>query len=125
MSVTYSVEVRNDRLQAVIDNIDAGAGGGLLRIGTSGMSTVLATITLNKPCATIAAGVLTFSGLPLSDLADADGTAAEAEITDSAGTVVISGLTVGTSGADLIIAGTAVIATGDTVTLLTGTITGN
>lgn len=125
MSVTYNTDVINDRLQVVIDAIDAGVGSGILQIGTAGMALVLATIVLSDPCATIAGGVLTFSNLPLTDAAaDATGTAAEAQITDSVGTVVISGLTVGTAGTDLIISTTS-IASGDSVSLLSATITGN
>ena len=125
MTVTYSTAVKNDRLQVVVDAIDAGASNGRLQIGTSGMASVLATILLADPCGTVASGVLTFSGLPRTDsFADVSGTAAEAQITDSDGTVVVSGLTVGTASADVVISTTS-ISIGDVVSLLTAAITGN
>ena len=125
LSVTYNVNVRNSRLTAVVNAIDAGASNGVLTIGTTGMATVLATILLAKPSATVSGGVLTFSGLPRTDAAaDNSGTAAAAQIADSNGTVVVSGLTVGTSGADIIIS-SVTITLGDIVSLVTATITGN
>lgn len=124
MAVTYSTAVKTARMQAVIDQIDAGAGAGTLEIGTTGMGTVLAVLTLADPSGTASAGVLTFDFDPdISDTsANATGTAAEARIKDSNGTVVISGLTVGTSGTDIVLDSTS-ITTGQTVTLTTGTIT--
>ena len=123
MALTYATDVRNDRMQAVVDQIDAGAGAGTLEIGTTGMASVLATITLNDPSGTVAAGVLTLSGTPLSDAsADATGTAAEARIRDSDSNDVITGLTVGTSGTDIILDSVS-ITTGQQVTITSGTIT--
>lgn len=125
MSVTYNTNVLNSRLQVVLSAIDAGAGNGILTIGTAGMAVILATIILAKPCGTVATGVLTFLGVPLTDsYADSTGTAAAAQVTDSTGTVVISGLTVGTAGTDMIISSTTVTQ-GDIVSLTAGTITGN
>jgi len=124
MAVTYSTAVKTARMTAVRDQIDGGAGAGILKIYTTGLGTLLAQIALADPCGTVASGVLTFSGLPKSDTsADGTGTAAEATITDSTGTVCISGLTVGTSGTDIIIDNTSII-TGQTVNLIaTSTIT--
>ncbi len=124
MAVVYNVTVRNNRLQQVINAIDAGVGNGLLKLTTSG-SLVLATIVLNKPCATISSGIMTFSGTPLTDAAaDATGTAALGIITDSAATTVVSGLTVGLAGTDIIIDSVS-IAINDVVTFLSGVVTGN
>lgn len=123
MPVTYNTATRNARLTAVRDQIDAGAGAGVLQIGTTGMATVLAEITLADPCATISAGVLTFSGFPRSDTsANASGTAAAARIRDSNGVDVITGLTVGTSGADINL-DTTTIAAGQQVQITSATIT--
>lgn len=123
MAVTYSTAAKTARMQAVIDQIDAGASPGKLKIRDAG-NVVLATFTLADPCGTAAAGVLTFDFDPdISDAsADATGTAANAIITDSADTTVISGLTVGTSGTDVILDSTS-ITTGQTVTVTVGTIT--
>ena len=123
MAVTYSTAAKNARLDAVATLIDAGTAG-LLRIRDSG-NTVLATFTLADPCAAAAAsGILTFDFDPdISDTsADASGTAANAIITDSADTTVISGLTVGLSAADIILDSLSITA-GQTVTLATATIT--
>ena len=125
MSIVYSNTVKADRLQKVIDNVDAAASFGTLVIGTSALSGatgVLATITMPKPCATKTGGVLTIAGVPLSVAAAATGTAAKAELRDSDGVVIASGLTVGTSGTDIIINAVAV-SSGQTVQLNSGTIT--
>jgi hypothetical protein len=112
-------------MTAVLTAIDAGAGPGTLVIGTSALSGatgVLATIPLADPSASVAAGVLTLLGMPKSAAAVAAGTAAKAEIRDSNGTVVVSGLTVGTSATDIIINSVA-ISVGQTIQINSGTIT--
>lgn len=127
MAVIYSTAAKNARLNAVATVIDSGSGAGVLQIGTAAMGTVLATITLSKPCASSASGgVLTFSGFPKSAIAAATGTAALARIRDSAGNDVITGLTVGAtgSGADIILDTTS-IDTSETVTLNSATLTAN
>lgn len=124
MTVNYNTNVINSRLQVVLAAIDAGAGNGILNIGTASMGVVLANIVLAKPCGSVAARILTFLGVPLTDAyAQNAGTAAAAEVTDSTGTVIISGLTVGTAGTDMIISSTT-ITQGDIVSLTAGTITG-
>lgn len=124
MAVTYSTACKTARMNAVVTQIDAGAGPGTLEIGTTGMASVLAVLTLADPCGTVSGDVLTFDFDPdISDTsADNSGTAAEARIKDSNGTVIISGLTVGTSAADIILDSVSITA-GQTVTLTTGTIT--
>lgn len=123
MSVNYSTTVKNNRLNAVRDAIDGGAGPGYIEIGTAGMALVLATILLNDPCAPNAAGgVLTFT-MPQSDAsADNSGTAAEARIRDSNATDIVTGLTVGTSGTDIVLDNTSINAT-QQVTINSATIT--
>jgi hypothetical protein len=122
MPVVYSTTVKNTRLTAVRDAIDGGSSNGTLEIGTTSMGTVLAVIPLADPCGSVSSGVLTFS-MPQSDTnADASGTAAEARIKDSSGTVIVSGLTVGTSGANINLSSVGITA-GDTVTLSSATIT--
>lgn len=123
MSVTYSTATKSARMTAVVNQIDAGAAAGVLQIGTTGMATVLAEITLNDPCGTVTNGVLTFSGFPKSDTsANATGTAAAARIRDSNGVDIITTLTVGTSATDIILDNTS-INTGQTVTINSATIT--
>lgn len=123
MAVTYSTAMKTVRMQAVVDDIDAGAGAGTLEIGTTGMATVLATFQLVEPCGTVSGDTLTFDMDPdISDTsADATGTAAAAQIKDGGGVAVITGLTVGTSGTDIILDSVSITA-GQTVTLATGTI---
>lgn len=123
MAVTYTNAVKTARMTAVRDQIDLGAGAGVLQIGTTGMATVLAEFTLNDPSGTISNGVLTLSGFPKSDTsANATGTAAAARIRDSNATDVVTGLTVGTSAADIILDSVS-ITSGQTVTLNSATIT--
>lgn len=124
MAVTYSTAAKTARMQAVIDQIDAGTPPGTLEIGTTGMASVLATFTLANPSGTAAAGVLTLDFDPdISDTsADNTGTAAEARIKNQAGTAIITGLTVGTGSEDIVLDSVSITA-GQTVTLTTGTIT--
>jgi hypothetical protein len=123
MAVTYSTAVKNARLLAVRDSIDAGAGAGVLQIGTTGMAQILAEITLADPSATATNGILTFSGFPRSDTsANNTGTAAAARIRDSNGVDIITGLTVGTSNADIVLDNTS-INSGQVITINSATIT--
>lgn len=125
MAVTYSTAAKNARLDAVIALIDGGTASpinGRLEIGTTGMGTVLATITLAVPCGSAAAGVLTFT-MPQSDAsADDTGTAAAAQILDADGTAVITGLTVGVGSEDIVL-DSASITAGQTVTINSAAIT--
>ena len=121
MAVTYTTAVKNARLEAVVSQIGT---AGVLEIGTTGMASVLATISLSNPAGTATSGVLTFSGFPKSDTtADNSGTAAAARIrTGTGGTDIITGLTVGTSGSDINLDSTSITA-GQTVTINSATIT--
>jgi hypothetical protein len=121
MAVTYTVAVKNARLNAVTTAIGT---TGVLEIGTTGMATVLATIPLANPAAPGAAsGILTFT-MPQSDTsADASGTAAAARIrTATGGTDIVTGLTVGISASDIVLDSVSVTA-GQTITINSATIT--
>jgi hypothetical protein len=133
MSVTYAATLKTNRMQLVADLIASKtaasstgtATAGFLVIGTSALSGatgVLATITLSATPGTVSGSVFTLSGTPLSATATGTGTAALAEFRNTAGTVIVSGLTVGTSGTDITINATA-ISTGQTVQITSGTIT--
>jgi hypothetical protein len=124
MAVTYATDVKQSRMEAVIAQIDAGAGPGVLQIGTAAMGTVLAEFTLADPCGSASGAVLTLDFDPdISDTsANASGTAAAARIRDSDANDVITGLTVGTSGTDIILDSVSITA-GQTVTITLGTIT--
>lgn len=124
MAVVYATALKTARLNEVIAAIDAGTGPGKLKIGTTGMASVLATLILADPCGTASGDTLTFDFDPdISDTsADATGTAAAAVITDSDDNVIVSGLTVGLSAADIILDSLSITA-GQTVTIAAGTIT--
>jgi len=124
MSITYTVALKNTRLDAVTTAISA---SGFIQIGTAGMATVLATIPLAATSAPAAAGgVLTFT-MPQSDTgADATGTAAAAQIVNSALAAVVTGLTVGLSNlvpAPDVVLDSLSITAGQTVTLNSAAIT--
>jgi hypothetical protein len=127
MGVIYAAALRTTRMTAVVTAIDVGTAG-KLKIGTTGMASVLATLTLADPCGTVSGDVLTFDFDPdISDTsADNTGTAAAATITDSSDNVIVSGLTVGLSGsgANIILDNTSIVA-GQTVTITAGTLTHN
>ena len=121
MAVTYTTAVKNARLDAVTTAIGT---TGVLEIGTTGMASILASITLSNPAAAAAAsGVLTFSGFPKNATAGNSGTAAAARIrTATGGTDIVTGLTVGTSGSDINLNSVS-ITSGQTVTISSATIT--
>lgn len=125
MSVVYDISLKNTRMSAVVSAIDNGGAGSLL-FGTSsgfGGANLLATITFNATCGTVSGGVLTFSGTPLVDSSAANtGTAAEGEVEDGVGHVVISGLTIGTSATDIVLSSTSIVS-GQSVTITAATIT--
>jgi len=82
-----------------ISNIDAGPSFGQMRLLSVGTQTV-GVIQLLKPSATVSNGVLTFSGLPLAaPLTFLSTQIVAADIEDSTGLVIASGLTVGPSTA--------------------------
>jgi hypothetical protein len=123
MAIIYTTAVKNARLDAVVAQIDAGAGAGVLQIGTTGMASILAEITLNDPSGTSSGGVLTFSGFPKSDTsANNTGTAAAARIRDSNGVDIITGLSVGTTASDINLDSVS-ITSGQTVTITSASIT--
>lgn len=103
MAFTYSTATKTARMNATLAQIDAGTGPGKLEIGTAGMATVLASITLNDPAGSVSGAVLSLAGFPKTVTALAAGTAAAARLVDSANTAVITGLTVGTASADVVL----------------------
>lgn len=119
MAVTYSASLKNTRMTAVLNAIDADVGAGTLEIGTTGFVSTLVTFTLTDPAGTVSGDTLTIDCDPdISVSASNSGTAAEARIKDNSGDIVISGLTVGTSGTDLIISPSTTITSGQTVNLV-------
>ena len=125
MGVVYRSTLRTTRMTAVETDIDSGSGAATLEIGTTGFSSVLVTFTLSDPAGTVSGDVLTGAGMPKSATAGNTGTAAEARIKESGGTVIISGLTVGTTGTNVIISPSTTITSGQTCNLTALTITHN
>jgi len=128
MSVIYSPTCINNRLQAVVTTIDAGAGNGKLILMAG--STPISTITLQKPSGTVSGGILTFSGTLTDPSAAGTGNVTTAQIQDSSGNLVVSGFTVGIPGGsqDIIISNglnSTLIQAGQSVQLLAAQITGS
>ena len=119
----YATALKNTRMTDVVTAIGT---TGFVNIYTTALGTLLASIPLPNPAGTVTGGVLTFSGMPISDpTADASGTAAAATVTtaaDGAGTVVVGGLTVSSSAGDIVLSSTNIVA-GQPVTLTAATIT--
>lgn len=123
MAVTYAAAVKTARMNAVVAQIDEGTGAGKLKLYKADGTSLVAVFTLTDPCGTVAGSVLTFDADPdLTTTTTDAGTIALATITDSDDEVKISGLTVGTSGTDIVIDNN-VVTSGQTVNLLTGTLT--
>lgn len=124
---------RSAMADGIDDQINAGAGAGLLRIYDGSQpagpdtavtsQTLLAEITLSDPAFGAASnGVITLSGTPLSDAsANATGTASWARFVDSDGNAKVD-CDVGTSGATINLNTTSIVS-GGTVTITSGTIT--
>lgn len=127
MPVDYSTTVLTNRLQQVVNAIDAGSGHGLMRLLNLGGSTV-SSFALSKPCAVVTNGVMNFNGLAFIDPAAVGGSADLASFEDSDGNVVIHGLVVdgpGVDTPDITLSPTNLITAGQTVAITAATITGN
>ena len=127
MTVNYNQATINGRLNVVVTNIDAGPSFGVMRIlgGPNLPLQTVGLINLKKPSGTVSGGVLTFSGLPLAAPLTLIGTnITAADIEDSTGLIVASGLTVGNSTASDIVMNTTLVSSGQTITLISATITG-
>ena len=119
MALTLATTMRDAIADAVDTRIGAAA---TLEVQDSG-NTEIATLTLGNPAfGASSTGVITLSGVPLSDTNATGGTMAKFQIKSGGTTVEISG-TVSTSGADINFAGGLVVGAGDTVTLTSFTIT--
>lgn len=107
MTITYSDDIRNQRLQDVINALDAGPGPAVMKIGTAGMGFTIANIILSSPSFQgPVAGVMQLADCPRSDNDTANGgVAEEAIICDGTGAVKVTGLTCGLagSGAEIIL----------------------
>lgn len=122
MAVNYNAAVKTARLNVVLAAIDVGTAG-TLEICSAAYASILATIPLLKPSFSVSGSVMTLLGVPRSDVsADNTGTAALARIKDSAGTVIIDGLTVGVGSGEVQL-GSLALSVGIAVNINSGTIT--
>lgn len=134
MAVRIPTATRNAACDAVVDLVDGGSGGGLVRIYTGSQpasandaatGTLLVTITLNDPAFGAAStGVATLDVDPaLSATAVDTGTAGWFRMLDSSAATVLDGSVTATGGGgDLTLASTSV-ASGATVSITSGTVT--
>lgn len=131
MAFALNTTVRNNRLQQIINAIDAGSAGGTIKIytgtrpatgGALSGNTLLGTLTFGDPCAAApSGGVLTFNSITQDSAADATGTASWARIADSDGNFVMD-CNVGTSGSDINLTSVS-ITVGGPITITSATIT--
>ena len=119
MAVTYSNDVKEDRMQAVGALLSA---GGKIKIYTTGLGSLLSTHVLQASGESFTNGVWTMALVSATVTAGNTGTAAEATITDAADAVKISGLTVGTGSEDIVLDNTS-INSGQDVTINSAVIT--
>lgn len=127
MPVNYNQAVINNRLQQVVNAVDAGPSNGFLRLLNS-FGGIVSSFQLSRPSMAVAGGIATFNGLSLIDPSAVGGTAVAARVEDSTGAVVISGLVVNNSASpvpDIIVSPTNIIAAGQVVALTAATITGH
>jgi hypothetical protein len=141
MAMTYSTPASTARQAAALNATGTApgvsvngqtAGAGMLVIGTSALSGatgVLATFVLPNPPFSIANKVSTLLGVPLTGTPSAAGTAALAELRDSAGNTVGAGLIVGVAGSgpgganpDIVVT-TVTFSTTEQINVNSGTIT--
>lgn len=134
MAYRLSTNTRNKACDAIVDEIDAGAGAGTLAIrtgaqptnvGDADTGTLLGTCTYSDPAFGAAAnGTATASAITSDSSADNSGTAGHFRIKDSAGNIHSDG-TCGQGSGDLsfdnnvIVAGGVIAITSFTVTVPT------
>ena len=131
MALGINTTTRSSMMTQLLNAIDAGGAAGSVKIyngtrpATGGAATtLLSTITLAFPSASVASGVLTLLGTPLSDTnAAATGTATWARVSTSAGAFVADCSVSGTGGGGDIQLSSTSIASGQTVRITSGTIT--
>lgn len=126
MSVVYSATVKSNRMQKVIDNLDASASPDLfasIQIRASASpDQILVTIPLQRPSFVESGGVITLQGVPKSATASGTGTASLGRLLDGAGNIIVDNLSVGAGSGEINLNSTS-ITSGQTVSITSGTIT--
>ena len=133
MTIGINADIRNSRLQLILDAIGDGAdeyGAGKLQLysgtrpatgGSIGACVLLAEYNFSNPCGTITSGVLTFDTLE-DAMGIAAGNASWARIIDNDGDFVMDLSVGGLSGTDVIM-DSVVIEIGSPITCTLATIT--
>jgi len=117
--MNYATDVKNRRLQVVVDAIGA---DGLLKLGTEGMGTLLSVVRLSTPAFVVSDGEMTLGGKSNIDpRARASGKARSGQITTASGKVIVDQLSVGLADADIILTSDE-IREGQEVSIAYGTI---
>jgi len=107
MAFTLATDTRNKACDAIVDDIDAGAGPGTIEIRTgpppgpnaADSGTLLATLVCSDPAfGAAAAGVAAANPISDDTNVDASGTAGHFRIKDSDGNVVAEGTVTATGG---------------------------
>jgi len=134
MTIGLVISLRNARLQAIIDALDAAATPGAFLLYTAGSGrpatggaitdqVLLGAITLSDPCGTVDAGLLTFDPFTEDPLADDTGDIAWARGVDGDGTFVMDvGCGISGSGEELIF-NTLSVQAGGVIQILSGSLT--
>ena len=131
MAYRLSTDTRNKACDAIVDDIDAGAGAGTIAIrtgtqptnvGDADTGTLLGTLTFSDPAfGSASTGVATASSITSDTNADNSGTAGHFRIKDSDGNIHSDG-TCGTSGAELNFDNATIVA-GGTIAISSMTLT--
>lgn len=130
MAVGIATATRTAMATALLNALDANAAPGKLRLYTGprpatggAATTLLAELTLSRPCGTVANGVLTFGAIAPDDQANATGTVVWARLVDGAGNFVMDlGVTLTGGGGEVQINSTA-ISVGQQIIAPTATVT--
>lgn len=130
MAIGISVAVRNARLQAVLDEIDAGSAGGYIEFydGTQPVTggtvtTLLGTVTFATTAGTITGGVLTFDTITDDTSADATGTVTWCRFYDSDANHILDGDCGNTASTALVKFDNPALVAGGTIHIASGILT--
>lgn len=131
MTYRLSTDTRNKACDAIVDDIDAGAGAGTIAIrtgaqptnvGDADSGTLLGTLTFSDPAfGAASSGAATAAGITSDTSADASGTAGHFRIKDSDGNIHSDG-TCGQGSGDLSFDNATIVA-GGTVAISSMTVT--
>lgn len=105
MAISYPVNVKQSRMKAVLDLIDAQSTAGKFVIYDAS-NVAICSLPLAKPCGAVNTSSNTVSlqlTVPFSTISQNAGTADHAAIVDGSGNAVVTGLRVDTSNADVIL----------------------